>query len=163
MISTKVTPHYVEGFLSYNDIDNDPSLLSYYLTGDYTVNEAETLLPISDSFWLLEVTSADIIKVLKYVVKRALSVVSSVGYPHASGLQSHVDANNDNSPVYVSFVLYFVSKHFSETVSTQSWLFSRSCVEVNPQLTLTSNWTAINEGATYTLFTSYQILSCQRK
>lgn len=99
--------------------------------GDYTVDDATTLLPFSDSLWALEVTGAEIIQVLNDAAKNALFRDSTGAYPYASGLRYLVDANNMDTPV--------------------------SCVEVNTRLE--SDWTAIDEGAMYTVITGTFIAS----
>jgi 5'-nucleotidase len=72
-------------------------------SGDYTVNDAVTLLPFSDSLWALQVTGAEIVQVLNEATKNALFGTRDGAYPYAAGLRYLVDANNRNTPVYVSF------------------------------------------------------------
>jgi 5'-nucleotidase len=73
--------------------------------GDYTVDDATTLLPFSDSLWASQLTGAEIIQVLNEATKNALFGDSTGAYPYAAGLRYLVDANNVDAPVYVYFVV----------------------------------------------------------
>jgi 5'-nucleotidase len=68
-------------------------------SGNYTVNDATTLLPFSDSLWALQVTGAEIVQVLNEATKNALFGDSTGAYPYAAGLRYLVDANNNDTPV----------------------------------------------------------------
>jgi 5'-nucleotidase len=68
-------------------------------SGNYTVNDATTLLPFSDSLWALQVTGAEIVQVLNEATKNALFGDSTGAYPYAAGLRYLVDANNKDTPV----------------------------------------------------------------
>ncbi|KAG7373741.1 5'-nucleotidase/2',3'-cyclic phosphodiesterase and related esterase [Nitzschia inconspicua] len=94
--------------------------------GDYTVNDAFTLLPFSNTLVSLEMTGAEIIQVLNIATSIALSGESSGAYPYASGLRYDVDGNNFEMPI--------------------------SNVEVNVRLEGT--WTLINDSEIYTVVTN---------
>ena len=67
--------------------------------GDYTVDEASTLLPFSNSLFASELTGAEIVQVLNEAAKNALFGDITGAYPYAAGLRYLVDANNEDSPV----------------------------------------------------------------
>ena len=72
--------------------------------GDYTVDDATTLLPFSDSLWASQLTGAEIVQVLNEATKNALFGDSTGAYPYAAGLRYLVDANNEDTPVYVTIL-----------------------------------------------------------
>ena len=104
-------------------------------TGPYTIADAFTLLPFSNTLVTLDMTGQQIIDVLEDALANALDNGGSSGsYPYASGLRFEVDASQEKG--------------------------SRvSNVEVNPQVA--GDWTAIDTSATYTVVTNDFIASGQ--
>lgn len=104
-------------------------------TGAYTIADAFTLLPFSNTLVTLEMTGQQIIDVLEDALSNALDEGGSSGsYPYASGLRYEVDASQaEGSRV--------------------------SNVEVNSQVA--GSWTAIDTSATYTVVTNDFIASGQ--
>lgn len=103
--------------------------------GDFTIADAFTLLPFSNTLVTLEMTGQEVIDVLEDALANALDEGGSTGsYPYASGLRYDVDA----------------SRAFGSRVSN---------VEVNPRVE--GNWTPIDTGATYTVVTNDFIASGQ--
>ena len=104
-------------------------------TGDYTIGDAFTLLPFSNTLVTLDMTGQQIIDVLEDALAYPLDNGGSSGsYPYASGLRYAIDA----------------SKAAGSRVSN---------VEVNPRLT--GSWTAIDTSAIYTVVTNDFIASGQ--
>ncbi|MCO7224292.1 bifunctional UDP-sugar hydrolase/5'-nucleotidase [Pleionea sp. CnH1-48] len=101
--------------------------------GDFTIGDAYTLLPFSNTLVTLEMTGQQIINVLEEALANTLDNNGSSGsYPYASGLRYHVDASQAKG--------------------------SRiSQVEVNPRVA--GNWTAIDINTTYTVVTNSFIAS----
>ncbi|TGD73004.1 bifunctional metallophosphatase/5'-nucleotidase [Mangrovimicrobium sediminis] len=104
--------------------------------GDFTIADAFTLLPFSNTLVTLEMTGQEIVDVLEDALSNALDVEggSTGSYPYASGIRYDVDAS--------------MSK--GARVSN---------VEVNPRVAGT--WTSIDPGATYTVVTNDFIASGQ--
>ncbi|MBU2871508.1 NAD nucleotidase [Colwellia sp. E2M01] len=102
---------------------------------DYTIADAFTLLPFSNTLVTLELTGQQVIDVLEDALDAGLNPDGSTGaYPYASGLRFDVDASQDKG--------------------------SRiSNVEVNSQVATT--WTDINLTTTYTIATNDFIASGQ--
>ena len=101
--------------------------------GDYTIADAFTLLPFSNTLVTLEMTGEQIVAVLEDALANALDNGGSTGsYPYASGIRYNVDA----------------SAAFGNRVSN---------VEVNSRLENT--WTAIDLSAEYTVVTNDFIAS----
>ncbi|ARU58917.1 5'-nucleotidase [Oleiphilus messinensis] len=103
--------------------------------GDYTIADAFTLLPFSNTLVTLDMTGQQIVDVLEDALANTLDNGGSSGsYPYASGLRYNVDASQ-----------------------TQGNRISN--VEVNPRVE--SDWQAINLTATYTVVTNDFIASGQ--
>ncbi|EWH08320.1 5'-nucleotidase [Catenovulum agarivorans DS-2] len=103
--------------------------------GDYTIADAFTLLPFSNTLVTLDMTGQQIVDVLEDALSNALDNNGSTGsYPYASGLRYNVDA----------------SAAKGSRVSN---------VEVNARLA--GDWTAIDTSATYTVVTNDFIASGQ--
>ncbi|MAR90487.1 MAG: NAD nucleotidase [Pseudomonadales bacterium] len=103
--------------------------------GEYTIADAFTLLPFSNTLVTLEMTGQQIIDVLEDALSNTLDDGGSTGsYPYASGLRYHVDASASEG----------------NRISN---------VEINPRLNAT--WTAIDPAATYTVVTNDFIASGQ--
>ena len=102
--------------------------------GDYTIADAYTLLPFSNTLVTLEMTGAEIIAVLEDALEYALVDGSTGAYPYASGLRYNVDA--------------------SQTKGSRV-----SAVEVNSRVA--GDWTSIDTAATYTVVTNNFIASGQ--
>lgn len=103
--------------------------------GEYTIADAYTLLPFSNTLVTLEMTGQQVIDVLEDALANALDNAGSTGsYPYASGLRYEVDA----------------SQSAGNRVSN---------VEVNPRAS--DSWTAIDTSATYTVVTNDFIASGQ--
>lgn len=103
--------------------------------GDYTIADAYTLLPFSNTLVTLEMTGQQIIDVLEDALANALDNGGSTGsYPYASGLRYRVDA----------------SQAAGSRISN---------VEVNPRVA--GSWTPIDTSATYTVVTNDFIASGQ--
>ena len=103
--------------------------------GDYTIADAFTLLPFSNTLVTLEMTGQQIIDVLEDALSNTLDDAGSTGsYPYASGLRYDVDA----------------SQAFGSRVSN---------VEINSRLA--GSWTAIDTAATYRVVTNDFIASGQ--
>ncbi|TYK64892.1 NAD nucleotidase [Colwellia echini] len=102
---------------------------------DYTIADAFTLLPFSNTLVTLELTGQQVIDVLEDALDAGLNPDGSTGaYPYASGLRFDVDASQDKG--------------------------SRiSNVEVNSQVA--STWSDINLTATYIIATNDFIASGQ--
>ena len=101
--------------------------------GDYTIADAYTLLPFSNTLVTLEMTGAQIKAVLEDALDYGLNPEGSSGaYPYASGLRYAVDA----------------SQAKGARVSN---------IEVNARLT--GDWIAIDSAATYTVVTNNFIAS----
>lgn len=102
-------------------------------SGDYTIADAYTLLPFSNTLVTLEMTGEQIVQVLEEALANTLDNGGSSGsYPYASGLRYHVDASQTNG--------------------------SRiSNVEINPRVAGT--WQAIDLATTYTVVTNDFIAS----
>jgi hypothetical protein len=94
--------------------------------GNFTVNDVFMLLPFANTLVTLEMTGGEIIEVLNIAATQALSGIADGAYPYASGIRYDVDATNAETPV--------------------------SNVEVNVRLE--SNWSAIDENALYTVVTN---------
>jgi len=63
-------------------------------SGDYTIADAYTLLPFSNTLVTLEMTGAQIVQVLEEALANTLDNGGSSGsYPYASGLRFHIDAS----------------------------------------------------------------------
>lgn len=93
--------------------------------GDYTIADAYTLLPFSNTLWTMELTGQQIIDSLEEGLANTLDNSGSSGsYPYASGLRYDVDA--------------------SATAGSRI-----SNVEINPRVAGT--WTPINVSETYTV------------
>jgi 5'-nucleotidase / UDP-sugar diphosphatase len=102
--------------------------------GDYTIADAYTLLPFSNTLVTLDMTGAQIIAVLEDALEYAIVGGSTGAYPYASGLRYDVDASqNKGSRI--------------------------SHVEVNARTA--GDWTAIDSSATYTVVTNNYIASGQ--
>lgn len=96
--------------------------------GDYTIADAFTLLPFSNTLVTLEMTGAQIVAVLEDALDYGLNPEGSSGaYPYASGLRFNVDA----------------SQLKGDRISN---------VEVNSRLA--SEWSDIDLQATYTVVTN---------
>jgi len=103
--------------------------------GNYTIADAYTLLPFSNTLVTLEMTGQEIIDVLEDALANALDNGGSTGsYPYASGLRYNIDA----------------SKSKGNRVSN---------VEVNPRVA--GSWQSIDKNATYTVVTNDFIASGQ--
>ncbi|MBN7796580.1 NAD nucleotidase [Parahaliea mediterranea] len=103
--------------------------------GDFTIADAFTLLPFSNTLVTLEMTGQEIIDVLEDALANALDEGGSSGsYPYASGLRYDVDA----------------SQSFGARVSN---------VEVNPRVA--GSWAPIDTGMVYTVVTNDFIASGQ--
>jgi 5'-nucleotidase len=101
--------------------------------GDYTIADAYTLLPFSNTLVILEMTGQEVIDVLEDALSNTLDDGGSTGsYPYASGIRYHVDA----------------SAGFGNRVSN---------AEVNPQLA--GEWMPIDNSATYFVVTNDFIAS----
>lgn len=101
--------------------------------GDYSIADAYTLLPFSNTLVTLEMTGQQIIDVLEDALSNTLDAGGSSGsYPYASGLRYEVDA--------------------SQTVGSRI-----SSVEVNSQMS--AGWSPIDLTATYTVVTNNYIAS----
>lgn len=101
--------------------------------GDFTIADAFTLLPFSNTLVTLEMTGQEIIDVLEDALANALDEGGSSGsYPYASGLRYHVDA----------------SQAFGARVSN---------VDVNPRIA--GSWAPIDTGMVYTVVTNDFIAS----
>ncbi|MCM2679772.1 5'-nucleotidase C-terminal domain-containing protein [Echinimonas agarilytica] len=102
-------------------------------TGEYTIADAFTLLPFSNTLVTLNMTGAEIITVIEDALSNTLDDEGSTGsYPYASGLRFHVNA----------------SEIEGQRVSQ---------VEVNSRLM--GDWIAIDTSATYTVVTNDFIAS----
>lgn len=102
-------------------------------SGDYTIADAYTLLPFSNTLVTLEMSGAQIIQVLEEALANTLDNEGSSGsYPYASGLRFNVDA----------------SASFGNRISS---------VQVNPRIS--SEWTDIDPQSTYTVVTNDFIAS----
>lgn len=102
-------------------------------TGDYTIADAYTLLPFSNTLVTLEMTGAQIVQVLEEALGNTLDNGGSSGsYPYASGLRYHIDA--------------------SQAAGSRL-----SNVEINSRLA--GAWSAIDLSATYTVVTNDFIAS----
>jgi len=102
-------------------------------TGDYTIADAFTLLPFSNTLVTMDMTGQQIIDVLEDALANTLDNGGSSGsYPYASGLRYDVDA----------------SQVFGSRISN---------VEVNPRVAGT--WAAIDTAAVYTIVTNDFIAS----
>lgn len=105
------------------------------LAQDYTIADAFTLLPFSNTLVTLELTGQQVVDVLEDALDSGLDPNGSTGaYPYASGLRFDVDA--------------------SQTKGNRI-----SNVEVNSQVA--STWAAINLSTTYTVVTNDFIASGQ--
>ncbi len=103
--------------------------------GEFTIADAFTLLPFSNTLVILDMTGQQIIDVLEDALANTLDAGGSSGsYPYASGLRYHVDA----------------SAEFGGRVSN---------VEVNPQVA--GDWVAIDPDTTYRVVTNDFIASGQ--
>ncbi|MEE2732547.1 MAG: NAD nucleotidase [Pseudomonadota bacterium] len=103
--------------------------------GPYTIADAFTLLPFSNTLVTLEMTGQQIISVLEDALSNTLDDGGSTGsYPYASGLRYHVDAS-------------------------QSEGNRISNVEINSRLA--GSWSAIDPATTYTVVTNDFIASGQ--
>ena len=103
--------------------------------GDYTIADAYTLLPFSNTLVTLEMTGEQVVQVLEDALSNTLDNAGSSGsYPYASGLRYHVDA----------------SQAYGSRISN---------VEVNPRVAGT--WQALDLSATYTVVTNDFIASGQ--
>ncbi|WP_187275698.1 NAD nucleotidase [Parahaliea aestuarii] len=103
--------------------------------GDFTIADAFTLLPFSNTLVTLEMTGQEVIDVLEDALANALDDGGSTGsYPYASGLRYAVDA----------------SQPFGSRVSN---------VEVNPRVA--GDWMPIDVAAVYTVVTNDFIASGQ--
>ncbi|WP_075188388.1 NAD nucleotidase [Teredinibacter haidensis] len=103
--------------------------------GEYTIADAYTLLPFSNTLVTLEMTGQQIIEVLEDALSNTLDNNGSTGsYPYASGLRYNVDASQDKG----------------ERITT---------VEVNSRVQ--NSWAPINVSATYTVVTNNFIASGQ--
>ena len=103
--------------------------------GDFTIADAFTLLPFSNTLVTLEMTGQEVMDVLEDALSNALDDGGSTGsYPYASGLRFDVDA----------------SQPFGSRVSN---------VEVNPRVAGT--WAPIEPGLVYTVVTNDFIASGQ--
>lgn len=101
--------------------------------GDYTIADAYTLLPFSNTLVTLQMTGEEIATVLEEALANTLDNGGSSGsYPYASGLRYNIDA----------------SRTFGNRVSN---------VEINPRVAGT--WTAIDPAAYYTVVTNDFIAS----
>ncbi|TQV88060.1 5'-nucleotidase C-terminal domain-containing protein [Aliikangiella coralliicola] len=101
--------------------------------GDYSIGDAYTLLPFSNTLVTLEMTGQQIVDVLEEALANTLDNDGSSGsYPYASGLRFSVDASQ---------------AHGSRI----------SNVEVNSRVA--GDWTAIELAATYTVVTNDFIAS----
>lgn len=101
--------------------------------GEYTIADAFTLLPFSNTLVTLELTGQQIIDVLEDALANTLDNGGSSGsYPYGSGLRYDVDA----------------SATFGSRISN---------VEINPRVE--SEWVAIDLAATYTVVTNDYIAS----
>ena len=97
-------------------------------TGDYTIADAFTLLPFSNTLVTLDMTGQQIVDVLEDALANTLDDAGSTGsYPYASGLRYNVDA----------------SKTKGSRVSN---------VEINSRVA--GAWTAISLTETYTVVTN---------
>ncbi|WP_016956710.1 NAD nucleotidase [Catenovulum agarivorans] len=104
-------------------------------SGDYTIADAFTLLPFSNTLVTLDMTGQQIIDVLEDALSNALDNNGSTGsYPYAAGLRFDVDA--------------------SATKGSRV-----SNVEVNSRVA--ASWTTIDTSATYTVVTNDFIASGQ--
>ena len=103
--------------------------------GPYTIADAFTLLPFSNTLVTLQMTGQQIIAVLEDALSNTLDDAGSTGsYPYAAGLRYQVDASQSEG--------------------------SRiSNVEINSRLA--GSWTAIDPAATYTVVTNDFIASGQ--
>ncbi|KAJ1451107.1 5'-nucleotidase [Pelagophyceae sp. CCMP2097] len=96
--------------------------------GDYTINDAYTLLPFANMLVTIEMTGAQVVQVLEEAFANVLDNGGSTGgYPYASGLRFDVDA----------------SAAAGMRVTN---------IEVNSRLA--AAWTAIAPAATYTVVTT---------
>ncbi|MCB9795261.1 MAG: 5'-nucleotidase C-terminal domain-containing protein [Alphaproteobacteria bacterium] len=104
-------------------------------SGDFSIGDAYTLLPFSNTLVTLEMSGAQVVTMLEDALSNALDDGGSSGsYPYASGLRYDVDASQaEGSRV--------------------------SNVEVNPRVAGT--WQPINPSATYTVVTNNFIASGQ--
>lgn len=103
--------------------------------GDFTIADAFTLLPFSNTLVTLEMTGQQVIDVIEDALANTLDAAGSTGsYPYAAGLRYDVDA----------------SETFGNRVSN---------VEVNPRVAGT--WQPIDLAATYTVVTNNFIASGQ--
>ncbi len=103
--------------------------------GDYTIADAYTLLPFSNTLVTLDMTGEQVVQVLEDALSNTLDNAGSSGsYPYASGLRYHVDA----------------SQAYGSRISN---------VEVNPRVAGT--WQALDLSATYTVVTNDFIASGQ--
>lgn len=103
--------------------------------GNYTIADAFTLLPFSNTLVTLEMTGEQIKNVLEDALSNTLDDGGSTGsYPYASGLRYRVDA----------------SQGFGNRISN---------LEINPRLA--GSWTAIDPMETYTVVTNDFIASGQ--
>ncbi|WAJ71268.1 bifunctional metallophosphatase/5'-nucleotidase [Catenovulum adriaticum] len=103
--------------------------------GDFTIADAFTLLPFSNTLVTLEMTGQQIVDVLEDALANTLDNEGSTGsYPYASGLRFNVDA----------------SAAKGSRVSN---------VEVNPRVA--ASWTTIDLNTTYTVVTNDFIASGQ--
>ncbi|MBB1485237.1 NAD nucleotidase [Oceanospirillum sediminis] len=101
-------------------------------SGDYTIADAYTLLPFSNTLVTLEMTGAQIVQVLEEALANTLDNGGSSGsYPYASGLRFHIDASAQGRRV--------------------------SAVQVNSRIA--GLWTDIDLNATYTVVTNDFIAS----
>ncbi|WP_116366894.1 NAD nucleotidase [Parahaliea mediterranea] len=103
--------------------------------GDFTIADAFTLLPFSNTLVTLQMTGQEVINVLEDALANALDAGGSTGsYPYASGLRYAVDA----------------SQPFGSRISN---------VEVNPRVA--GSWAPIDVAAVYSVVTNDFIASGQ--
>lgn len=133
-ISNVVAKAFLEETLTADiAIQNGGGVRSSVRPGPFTISDAITLLPFSNTLVTLELTGQQIINVLEDALSNHLDQSGSTGsYPYASGLRFNVDA----SALKGSRV---------------------TAVEVNPRLQGT--WMPINVAATYVVVSSDYLAS----
>lgn len=127
-----VANHVAKAFLTVTPtadiaIQNAGGVRVDVAAGPYTIADAYSLLPFSNTLWTLEMTGEEIVAMLEDALSNTLDDGGSSGsYPYASGLRFHVDA----------------SAAFGDRVSN---------VEINPRLA--GDWAPIDLAAMYTVVT----------
>ena len=72
-------------------------------TGDFTIGDAYTLLPFSNTLVELKMSGTEIKNVLEDALSYALSPDGSTGaYPYAAGLRWHVDTSKDKGSRFMN-------------------------------------------------------------